>query len=372
MDQTQLETLIELGEEQGYLTKEDIEEELPAAADDSELLSQVGEALKAEGITVVDTIIHRNGKGARKAGKPKKTSDHIDLYLHEAGDIPLLSRDEEAALAQLIEKGRKASEVLANGDVGPKKRRALQAAVDRGMAAREHLILANLRLVISIAKRYTGRGLTFLDLIQEGNVGLMRAIKKFDYTKGYKFSTYATWWIRQAITRSLSNKSRTIRLPVHVIEQLSKLRRESQRLSQELGREATDEELAEILEVSPERIKLLQTYQVEPMTLDGPVDDDEELDLAAAIPDEETPMPDEISEEHSVKEQIQSALELLPVRNARVMRLRFGFSDGIPRSLAAIGRSMGITRERVRQVERESLETLRKLDVAHHLEAYIN
>ncbi len=284
--------------------------------------------------------------------------DEVEMYLEEAGRVPLLTRDEEVDLAKRIEAGREASSKLAGGNGHESK--ALTSIIEDGARAREHLILANLRLVISVAKRYQNLGLPLLDLIQEGNLGLMRAIKKFDYRRGFKFSTYATWWIRQAISRSVADKGRVIRLPVHVHTQLRQIRKTKQRLHHELEREPIADEIAPHVDISAQRIKELMQQTQSSVTLDTPDEDDEEAALFERIPDEEAIDPvDLLANQENVKS-VQNLLEALTPREERVLRLRFGLHGGAPLSLSAIGEKIELTRERVRQIEESALEQLRR------------
>jgi RNA polymerase primary sigma factor len=284
--------------------------------------------------------------------------DEVEIYLQEAGKVPLLTRAEEVDLAQRIEAGREASRKLAEGEA--RRSNALISIIEDGARAREHMILANLRLVISVAKKYQNLGLPLLDLIQEGNLGLMRAIKKFDYRKGFKFSTYATWWIRQAITRSVADKGRVIRLPVHVHTQLRQIRRTKQRLQHELEREPTATEIATHVEISATRIKELMRQTKSSVTLDTPDEDEEDAALFERIPDEDAPDPIVLLSDQENSEQVQNLLEVLTPREERVLRLRYGLSGGAPLSLSAIGNKIELTRERVRQIEEAALTRLRR------------
>jgi RNA polymerase primary sigma factor len=284
--------------------------------------------------------------------------DEIEMYLQEAGRVPLLTRDEEVDLAKRIEAGREARNKLVMGN--GKKSRSLTAIIEDGERAREHLILANLRLVISVAKKYQNLGLPLLDLIQEGNLGLMRAIKKFDYRKGFKFSTYATWWIRQAITRSVADKGRVIRLPVHVHTQLRQIRRIKQRLQHELEREPTATEIATYADISAARIKELMRQTKSSVTFDTPDEDEQDATLFERIPDEDAPDPIVLLSDQENSERVQNLLEVLTPREERVLRLRFGLSGGAPLSLSAIGDKIELTRERVRQIEEAALTHLRR------------
>ncbi len=357
--------LIEIGEQKGYVTVEDILRLFPQAESDEALLEALREELHSEDVTVIDRLIPYEEDDTSPNGKDDEEAlflnadNVVSLYLKEAGSVPLLTREEEVQLAERIERGLYARRELASGGIDGSRRMKLLALIEDGWAAREHLIRANLRLVVSVAKRYLRRGLSFLDLIQEGNLGLIRATKKFDHRRGYKFSTYATWWIRQAITRAIADKGRTIRVPVHVIDQINKLRRAANRLTQELGREPSVEELAAELEVPVQKVKLLRQYELHPSPLETMVDDEEEVDLADFIADESAPAPTELASDTLLREQLEELLDVLSPRDSRVIRMRFGLQDGHRYTLAEVGRRMGITRERVRQIEGEALSQLR-------------
>jgi RNA polymerase primary sigma factor len=295
----------------------------------------------------------------------------VDLYLKEAGLVPLLSREEEINLAKQIERGRRASQAIADGKVSAEKEPEYRQRVADGWQARDHLVRANLRLVISVAKRYARRGLSFLDLIQEGNVGLIRATKKFDYQRGFKFSTYATWWIRQAITRAIADKGRTIRVPVHVIEQLTHMRRAHQRLSQQMGREPTVEELALDMDIESDRVEELMRIAQRPTPLDTMIDSDDETSLADLIPDDTAIPPDQTFAERELRRQLDGVLANLTPREALVIRLRFGLMDGRRHTLAEVGRKLDLTRERVRQIESDALGRLRNPKLQDELRAFL-
>jgi RNA polymerase primary sigma factor len=285
--------------------------------------------------------------------------DTVGLYLKEVGRVPLLTAPEEVSLAKRIERGRRAREELARGPVAMRRRRDLQHGVEDGWAAREHLITANSRLVISVAKKYMGRGVPFLDLIQEGNIGLIRAAKKFDYRRGHKFSTYATWWIRQAVTRAIADQGRTIRVPVHMGDQINKLLRVSHQLTQRLGRDPTTEELAEELEVPPKKVENMIQVARRPLSLETPTDEEEDSVLGDFIQDEESPAPTEAVTQNLLHEHLQEVLNTLPPREVRILQLRYGLLDGQSYTLEEVGRKMGVTRERVRQIEAQALSRLR-------------
>lgn len=279
-----------------------------------------------------------------------RVDDAVQTYLKEIGQVDLLTADEEVELAQRIEAGREVE--------GYTKREQRDLEADADMARKE-LSDANLRLVVSIAKKYHGRGLPFLDLIQEGNLGLLRAVEKYDYTKGFKFSTYATWWIRQAITRAIADQARTIRVPVHMVETINRMNRLTRQIGQEKGREATIEEVAEAMEVSVERIREIRKIAEEPVSLEKPVGEEEDSHLGSFIEDREAVAPEEAVAETLQREQIEAALNTLPEREREVIYLRFGLRDGKHRTLEEVGRYFDVTRERIRQIERKALEKLK-------------
>ena len=298
-------------------------------------------------------------------------ADLVRVYLNGIGKTALLSAEDEVELAKRIEVGLYAQHLLdARKRLGEKRKSDLAVIVADGQAARQHLLEANLRLVVSLAKRYTGRGMPLLDLIQEGNLGLIRAMEKFDYTKGFKFSTYATWWIRQAITRGMADQSRTIRLPVHLVEQVNKLSRIKREMHQILGREATDEELAEESGIPAEKISDLLAHSRDPVSLDMPVGTDEEAPLGDFIEDSEAMSAESTVIAELLHTDIRHVLATLDERERQVIQLRFGLDDGQPRTLDQIGKSFGLSRERVRQIEREVMIKLRNGDRADRLRAY--
>jgi len=284
----------------------------------------------------------------------------------------LLTADEEVALAQRIESGRLARAELARGYVSDRRRVELRRLVEDGWKAREHLITANSRLVISIAKKYMNRGVPFLDLIQEGNIGLMRATKKFEYRRGHKFSTYATWWIRQAISRAVADQGRTIRVPVHMGDQINKLLRVQHELTQHLDRKPKIEELAEALEVTPEKVEHMMEVARRPLSLELPTDDEGDSTLGDFIEDQEIPLPDDAATSNLLKESLLSVLDSLPSREVRILQLRFGLLDGQAYTLEEVGRKMGVTRERVRQIQAQALSRLRHPSIKRRLRDYLS
>jgi RNA polymerase primary sigma factor len=306
------------------------------------------------------------------------STDLVRAYLKEIGKVPLLTAEMEVDLAQRIEAGLFAAEKIRQAESGEAAklsaalRRDLEWLVQDGGKAKRHLLEANLRLVVSIAKRYLGRGMLFLDLIQEGNLGLIRAVEKFDYTKGYKFSTYATWWIRQAITRAMADQARTIRIPVHMVEQINKLTRVQREMLQELGREPTPEELAKELDMTPEKVVEIQGYAREPVSLETTIGDDQDSSLGDFIEDADAPVAAEVVSYGLMQEQLGEVLRTLTDREAAVVKMRFGLVDGQPRTLDEIGREFGLTRERIRQIESKTLSKLRHPSRSQKLRDYLD
>ncbi len=326
-ESTAITQLIDLGKERGFVTIDDILQLFPEAEQDVEQLDEVYEALLGAGVQYLDDV-----EAADKAGESDSVEDdddgpeveagvdlsrvniddNVDLYFNSVGDVPLLTAEEEVMLAKRIERGRDARAELAEGVRTEDRRRELWRLTEDGWAAREHLVLANSRLVISVAKKYIGRGVPFLDLIQEGNIGLIRATKKFDYKRGHKFSTYATWWIRQAVTRAIADQGRTIRLPVHMGDQINKMLRLSHRLTQDLGRSPTVDELADALDVPSEKVEQMMEVSRRPLSLERPIDDEEDSFLGDFVEDEEAPAPPEVATEHLLKQHMGEILESLP------------------------------------------------------------
>ncbi|MBR1599181.1 MAG: RNA polymerase sigma factor RpoD [Lachnospiraceae bacterium] len=300
--------------------------------------------------------------------------DPVRMYLKEIGKVPLLSADEEVELAKEMEIGDNALEQLEElgDDIDEETKKELDALVARGDAAKKKLAEANLRLVVSIAKRYVGRGMLFLDLIQEGNLGLIKAVEKFDYNKGYKFSTYATWWIRQAITRAIADQARTIRIPVHMVETINKLIRVSRQLLQELGREPSPEEIAEEMEVPVERVREILKISQEPVSLETPIGEEEDSHLGDFIQDENVPVPAEAAASTLLREQLGEVLTTLTEREQKVLKLRFGLEDDRSRTLEEVGREFNVTRERIRQIEAKALRKLRHPSRSRKLRDYLD
>ena len=304
------------------------------------------------------------------------TGDPVRMYLKEIGKVDLLTADEEVHLAMKIEAGTDATEKLEAAENGETEltraeMRRLMRIEQVGLDAKQQLISANLRLVVSIAKRYVGRGMLFLDLIQEGNLGLIRAVEKFDYTKGFKFSTYATWWIRQAITRAIADQARTIRIPVHMVETINKLIRVQRQLLQDLGRDPTPEEIADEMGISAERVREIQKISQEPVSLETPIGEEEDSQLGDFIEDASAVAPPDAASESMLREQLDSVLDGLAERERKVIKFRFGLEDGHPRTLEEVGREFGVTRERIRQIESKTLAKLRHPSRSASLKDYI-
>jgi RNA polymerase primary sigma factor len=382
--------LIELGRKKSFVTIDDILRFFPEAEQDVDQLEEAFAALISAGIPYIDDATVggptdeelADEEEAEEESTPElatddnylsniDTDDTIGLYLKEVGRVPLLTAEEEVELAMRIERGRFSREELARGDVNPRRRMDLQNLIEDGWAAREHLITANSRLVISVAKKYMGRGVPFLDLIQEGNIGLIRAAKKFDYRRGHKFSTYATWWIRQAVTRAIADQGRTIRVPVHMGDQINKLLRIQHQLTQRLGRDPSVEELAVALEVTPQKVENMIQVARRPLSLETPTDDEEDSVLGDFIQDEEIPAPDDTATYNLLREHLENVLDGLPPREVRILQLRYGLLDGQAYTLEEVGRKMGVTRERVRQIEAQALSRLRHPAVRRKLREYL-
>nr|AAT81163.1 principal sigma factor [Streptomyces ansochromogenes] len=310
---------------------------------------------------------------AQQVAAAGATADPVKDYLKQIGKVPLLNAEQEVELAKRIEAGLFAEDKLANSDkLAPKLKRELEIIAEDGRRAKNHLLEANLRLVVSLAKRYTGRGMLFLDLIQEGNLGLIRAVEKFDYTKGYKFSTYATWWIRQAITRAMADQARTIRIPVHMVEVINKLARVQRQMLQDLGREPTPEELAKELDMTPEKVIEVQKYGREPISLHTPLGEDGDSEFGDLIEDSEAVVPADAVSFTLLQEQPDSVLDTLSEREAGVVSMRFGLTDGQPKTLDEIGKVYGVTRERIRQIESKTMSKLRHPSRSQVLRDYLD
>ena len=389
-DQEQHASLIALGHKKRFVTINDILRFYPNAEDDIQQLERAFSVLHSAGIPYKeiplaggpdDEFLHL--EESEQIGdtitpisindlSEIDTRDTITLYLKEISRIPLLTASEEVNLAKRIEIGCLAREELARSPVSKGRRQELVETIRDGMAAREHLITANSRLVISVAKKYNNRGVPFLDLIQEGNIGLIRATKKFDYRRGHKFSTYATWWIRQAITRAIADQGRTIRIPVHMGDQINKLLRKQHKLTQDLGREPTAHELGQALEITTEKVELIQKAARRPLSLETPTDDEGDSVLYDFIEDVESPSPDALATRNLLLEQIDAVFEELPPREVRILQLRYGLLDGRAYTLEEVGRKMGVTRERVRQIESQALGRLRNPELRRQLKGYLD
>lgn len=301
-----------------------------------------------------------------------KINDPVKMYLKEIGQIPLLDPKEEPIIARQIQEGEQAKEDIKNLDLSEEERNKLQKVIDEGENAKQTLISSNLRLVVSIAKKYVGRGMLFLDLIQEGNCGLIKAVEKFDYTKGFKFSTYATWWIRQSITRAIADQARTIRIPVHMVETINKLTRIQRQLVQDLGRDPLPEEIAEKMEnISAEKVREIQKIALDPVSLETPIGEEDDSHLGDFIEDKDTLSPDDYTNNQLLKDEINAVLEGLTEREEKVLRLRFGLLDGRTRTLEEVGKEFNVTRERIRQIEAKALRKLKNPNRCKRLRDFV-
>jgi RNA polymerase primary sigma factor len=379
--------LIDKGRDQGYILSDDVVAAFPNAEEQLEILEEFYSSLVAEGIEVLDqaplkpVARPRDPFAERAADRAvhaedlaSGVGDSVRLYLQEIGDTDLLTMQEEVWLAKRMERGKLAEGRLAaeGTTLTLVERDEMLADKLDGDAARTHLIQANLRLVVSVAKKYVGRGLSFLDLIQEGNIGLMKATDKFDHKRGFKFSTYATWWIRQAITRAISDQSRTIRLPVHVGETINRVKKTGHRLQQILEREPTQEEIARAMDISDEKVRQVLDVSRHPVSLEAPVGQDGDAFLGDFIEDQTMPAPLELASQHLLKSQIADALSKLTERERKIIVLRFGLEDGRFRTLEEVGREFGITRERIRQIEAKALRKLRHPTYSRKLRGYLD
>jgi len=384
--------LIQIGRKKSFVTINDILKFFPDAEQDVERLDKTFASLISAGIPYIedaellkgpsdeDLKQDKNKEKQEKKNQEQKTSDDLEnintddtigLYLKEVSRVLLLTAQEEIELAQRIESGRMAREELARGNVSRRRRIKLRCMIEDGWAARDHLITANSRLVISVAKKYMGRGVPFLDLIQEGNIGLIRATKKFEYRRGYKFSTYATWWIWQGVSRAISDQGRTIRVPGYMCDQINKLLRIQLQLTQRLDRNPTIDELAEKLEMPPKKVEHMIQVAKFPLSLEQPTNDEGESMLGDFIEDDETPPPDDTATNNLLKEYLISVVASLPPREVRILQLRYGLLDGQPCTLEEVGRKMGVTRERVRQIQAQALSRLRRPSLKRYLRDYL-
>ncbi len=375
--------LLQTASEQHYITYEDILTILPEVEENLDLLEELFARLQAKEIPVYESVEEAEKEeeaGAETAKNSDEAAtlnvvpvgDTVDLYFREMGREPLLTAEEEVALAKRLVRGEESEARLREDEtLSLKDIRALEAFIADAEDARQTLIKANTRLVISVAKRYIGQGVPFLDLIQEGNLGLMKAVDKFDYTRGYKFSTYATWWIRQAVSRAVADQGRTIRLPVHVGDKLRQLHRAAQSLEQKIGHPPSPEEIAVELELPPERVRRYLRVSRRPLSLEQPVGEEEESNLGQFIEDEGVESPPDAAEQTLLREKMEDLLDTLRPREARILRLRFGFQDGHTYTLEEVGHKFGLTRERIRQIEAQALARLRHPSRSRQLRDYM-
>ncbi|MCC6455429.1 MAG: RNA polymerase sigma factor RpoD [Caldilineaceae bacterium] len=376
-----LEYLLTLGRSQGYVSYDDVLQMMPEAESNMDQLEdtfatlfehgiEVGQAREDEPMDAADAEIEMVEEDTFDLSQIE-IDDSISLYLKEIGRVPLLTAEEEVSLAKRMEKGRESRKQLTQGIDDWEERERLLWFVRDGQAAQEHLIKANSRLVVSVAKKYVGRGVPFLDLIQEGNIGLIRAVKKFDYRRGYKFSTYATWWIRQAVTRAIADQGRTIRVPVHMYEQINRLTRTSRQLVQELGRDPTTEEIANELGVTPRKVEHIMRVSQRPLSLEMPVGEEEDSYLGDFIEDEDADAPGDAAGQQLLREVIDEIFQSLTPREVRILQLRFGLVDGYCYTLEEVGKKFGVTRERIRQIEAQALSRLRHPSRSRKLRDYL-
>jgi RNA polymerase primary sigma factor len=385
--------LLDEANEAGYLTADQILAAFPEAEDDLAQLEDLFAILYDQGIAVYDTEEEAQEQQVKEAqalggggdgngnGNHDEYSDlsnipvddSVSLYFTEMSRVPLLTYEEEVELAKQVERGEEAQRELSRDGRSPGDRASLQRVIKEGEEARQHLIKANTRLVVSIAKRYRGHGLSFLDLIQAGNLGLIKAVDRFDYRRGNKFGTFATWWIRQSITRTLSQQGRTIRIPVHMSDRIRKLYKASHGLEQALGRRPTPEEIAEEVDHDPEEVRWLLRISRRPLSLDMPVDEDEDSsEFGSFIEDDSVPSPVESAEQHLLREEVGRMLNALTPREVRVLRMRFGLQGERHHTLKEVGEKLGVTRERVRQIERKALRKLRHPRHGRRLRNYLS
>jgi RNA polymerase primary sigma factor len=374
--------LLEKGDYQGYVIKEDIIAVFPEAEDSDDRMERLKVLFRGAGIEVYDDpaqipmVVHVDPAVAEAESfdlSAISSDDTVGLYLKEMARVPLLSTEDEVDLARRIERGHFAENRLArmNGNCPPKKRAHLHAQIQDARAARDHLIKANTRLVVSIAKKYMGRGVPFLDLIQEGNLGLMKAVEKFDYHRGFRFSTYATWWIRQTITRAIADQGRTIRVPVHMSDRIRRLYRVARELEQDIGRKPTPEEIAGVMQTDSRKVQWMMRVSWRPLSLETPVGEEEDSELGSFVEDETTPTPTQSAYSNLLREKIESVLSTLSPREARILRLRFGLHNGRSYTLEEVGQKFGLTRERIRQIEGKALRRLRHPRRARQLRDYL-
>ncbi|MEW6717599.1 MAG: sigma-70 family RNA polymerase sigma factor [Chloroflexota bacterium] len=377
-----LERLLEIADTQGYLTLSDIFEEV-SAGELEEHLFRLVIVLRNQGVDVIfdDAQEDTDPEAAAMVAELEQSAnlesmsveDMVGLYFREMSRVPLLTTEEEVELAKSIERKWQAKEELEklNGRCTPEQFQQLEAMIQEGVEARDKLIRANTRLVVSIAKRYISRGVPFLDLIQEGNLGLMKAVEKYDYRRGFRFSTYATWWIRQTITRSIADQGRTIRIPVHMTDRIRQMYRAAHDLEQKLGRQATYEELAECLGLEEDRVEWMMKVSWLPLSLEAPVGEDEETELGKLVVDKDSPNPSQLVFQKTLQEKVEEVLATLSPREALIIRLRYGFNHERPYTLEEVGQKFGLTRERIRQIEGKALRRLRHPSRARQLLDYI-
>jgi RNA polymerase primary sigma factor len=380
-----LSMLLEKADVQGYLTTEDLMELYPQVSEDADRLEAIVLALRRRGVDILDQEDQDSlfDESEDTMGGSDfdpfvdltriSSDDTVGLYLKEMSRVPLLNVEEELDLAKRIERGKDARRDLVrqNGS-NPNRRSELESCVNDGQQAREHLIKANTRLVVSIAKRYIGRGVPFLDLIQEGNLGLMKAVEKYEYQRGFRFSTYATWWIRQTITRAIADQGRTIRVPVHMVDRIRQLYRTTHEMEQRLGRIPTTDELAEEIGINTNKVEWMMRVSWLPLSLESPINDEEEdSELGMFIEDQVTPTPIQSTYANLLREKVQAVLDTLPPREARILRLRFGLDNGRAYTLEEVGQKFGLTRERIRQIESKALRRLRHPRRARQLKDYL-
>ncbi len=377
--------LLDEAEEEGYVTLDQIMEAFPEAEEDLSDLEDFFTYLHEQDIQVAenesdviaaaedDEVVHDDTDDTEASDLSEISVDNaVSLYFKEMGREPLLTREQEVELAKRMERGREAKKKLEQNDCAPEKRQELERLVEDGKRARSHLIRANTRLVVSIAKRYRGRGLSFLDLIQAGNIGLIKAADKFDYDRGTKFGTYATWWIRQSVARTLKQQGRNIRIPVHTNDRIRKLYQVASRLEQDLGRRPTPEEIAHEVDLDPERVRWLMGVSQRPLSLEKPIDEDGDSEFGDFLEDEETPSPAQRTEMHLLHEDLQDALSTLTPREVRVLRMRFGLGGADTYTLREVGEKLGVTRERIRQIEGKALKKLRHPRYRRKLRPYLS
>ena len=381
-DAETLAVLMDKAYAQGYLLTDDIIEAFPQAEDANEQLEELFSFLHGAGIEVYDDKAQVPAKPRAKPRRPEEeefdlstisTDDTVGLYLKEMARVPLLTTEQEVDLAKRLERGLLAQKKLdkLNGSTSYRKRAELEGQADDGRSAREHLIKANTRLVVSIAKKYIGRGVPFLDLIQEGNLGLMKAVEKFDFRRGFRFSTYATWWIRQTITRAIADQGRTIRVPVHMSDRIRRLYKAARQLEQAYGRKPTPEEIAHELNLEPRKVQWMLKVSWRPLSLERPVGEEEDTEFGAFIEDDTTPTPTQSAYQNLLKEKVEEVLATLTPREARILRLRFGLQNGRSYTLEEVGQKFGLTRERIRQIEGKALRRLRHPRRSRQLRDYL-